>query len=496
MAQTRAQLRAQEDANRRRNSDDQDQDSPPRKRQRRTTHPTPSKKAQGKDRKRAIEDATHATPSSKRRKTSIPSAEDTFAEATGHRDPNHPISFWAREGVWPRHLLEFDMNDMYEADLARRRSFPSFGRKRSNSALSTPTPLTTPSEVKAAQYRDPRYKPLLKTMGVFMDAESDHGITVESKTCYMALLTSEQTIPTDSLFRDDLFEKTCRNVADRNEARVVRDISPLLVPPAEVLATYGSAGLECLVESINEPWSSSIPLTGIPRPQPDYSVGFRQEAFTNDQLSKLKLFVGDPLVGDQSFFMATKYMYFPFLTCEAKCGLRSSDLDVADCQNAHSMALAVRGIVKLFRNVGREKEVHRQILSFSVSHDHDFVRIYGYYPVVIDKQNTKYYRHPIYKFSFTTMDGKEKWTAYRFVKNIYDKWMPNHFKSICSAIDQLPDLDLDVQPLSSKSNGLSQDLGIQVELSEADSESLVRVRMDKDTMPAPTRTKRRKEASG
>ena len=44
--------------------------------------------------------------------------------------------------------------------------------------------------------------------------------------------------------------------------------------------------------------------------------------------------------------MATYYMYFPFLTCEVKCG--AAALDVADRQNAHSMTLAVRGIVELF----------------------------------------------------------------------------------------------------------------------------------------------------
>ncbi|KAK3343218.1 hypothetical protein B0H65DRAFT_429446 [Neurospora tetraspora] len=34
------------------------------------------------------------------------------------------------------------------------------------------------------------------------------------------------------------------------------------------------------------------------------------------------------------------------------------------------MTLAVRAIVELFRIVKREDEVHRQILTFSVSHDH------------------------------------------------------------------------------------------------------------------------------
>ena len=60
-------------------------------------------------------------------------------------------------------------------------------------------------------------------------------------------------------------------------------------------------------------------------------------------------------------------MYFPFLTCEVKCG--AAALDIADRQNAHSMTMAVRGIVELFRLVKREKELHREILAFSISHD-------------------------------------------------------------------------------------------------------------------------------
>jgi hypothetical protein len=135
-------------------------------------------------------------------------------------------------------------------------------------------------------------------------------------------------------------------------------------------------------------------------------VGFRQEAFTNDQLNKIQPFVGE--LTDTSFFMATYYMYFPFLTCEAKCG--AAALDIADRQNAHSMTLAVRGVVELFRLAKREKELHREILAFSVSHDHRTVRIYGHYPV-IDGKNTTFYRHSICKFSFTELDGKEKWAG-------------------------------------------------------------------------------------
>lgn len=154
--------------------------------------------------------------------------------------------------------------------------------------------------------------------------------------------------------------------------------------------------------------------------------------------------------------MATYYMYFPFLTCEVKCG--AAALDIADRQNAHSTTVIVRAIVELFRAVEREDEVNQQILAFSISHDHRSVRIYGHYPV-IDGKDTRYYRHPIHEFSFTALDGKDKWTAYQFTKNVYDTWMPAHYKKLCSAIDQLPsNLDFEVPPLSD-ATGLSQDLG-------------------------------------
>ena len=66
-------------------------------------------------------------------------------------------------------------------------------------------------------------------------------------------------------------------------------------------------------------------------------------------------------------------MHFPFLTCEVKCG--AAALDVTDRQDAHGMTLVVRGVVELFRLVKREKELYREILAFSISHDHSTVRI-------------------------------------------------------------------------------------------------------------------------
>lgn len=75
--------------------------------------------------------------------------------------------------------------------------------------------------------------------------------------------------------------------------------------------------------------------------------------------------------------------------------------------NAHSMTLALRGTVELFRLMKREKELHLEILAFSISHDQETVRIYSHYPM-IDGDKTTFYRHPIKKFNFTSEEGKDK----------------------------------------------------------------------------------------
>lgn len=94
--------------------------------------------------------------------------------------------------------------------------------------------------------------------------------------------------------------------------------------------------------------------------------------------------------------MGTYYMLFPFLTCEAK-GDGSAGLGIADRKNLHSMTLALRGIMEPFRLVGRAEELHRRVLTFSVSHEQEMVRIYGHYPV-IEGDKTTYWRYPMRKY--------------------------------------------------------------------------------------------------
>jgi hypothetical protein len=58
--------------------------------------------------------------------------------------------------------------------------------------------------------------------------------------------------------------------------------------------------------------------------QPDYFIGFKREAFMEDQLKRLEPFISELI--DTSFFIITYYMYFPFLTYKVKCGIIALDI--------------------------------------------------------------------------------------------------------------------------------------------------------------------------
>ena len=338
---------------------------------------------------------------------------------------------------------------------ARKKSSTSLRRKQSQSSIQAPSDQLSQGG-RSSQYNNPEYEIRLEQKGSYMcdhdDIDGDDAGD-DIKVLCNTLLENNQKIPQDSLFRDDLFKRTCEKIRNRNEAIVVQDVTRLIVPSAENLAIYGAKHLKHLYETVNEAWSSMFEYEGT-LPQPDYSVGFARFAFTQEQLNKLKPFVGEPGFKVTTYLMATTRMYFPFLTCEIKCG--AAALDFADRQNAQSMSVALRAVVVLFKYVKREKELDREILAFSISHDHRSVRIYGHYPVM-EGDKTSFYRHSIRTFDFTEQDGKEKWTAYKFVKNVYDHHSLKLHGMICSAIDDLPpDINFDLSQSASFSQSTLQ----------------------------------------
>lgn len=346
--------------------------------------------------------------------------------------------------------------------IQKKESAASLRRKRSEPSLATFTTASDqkPRGEKSAPYRNPSYNILLQNQGGLYMRISEQGITDASKTLCRNLLEKKYATPENTILGDNAFNNACQKLQGKNEARIIQDITRLLVPSVETLATLGDERLAILVESVNEGWNNCIPVTS-PRPQPDYAAGFGRSAFSDDQLSKLGHSLGDPAY--LSRFMATYYMHFPFLTCEVICG--TTGLDIADQQNGHSMAVAVWGIVELFKLGKKESKLHGELLTFSISHDHRAVRLYGYYPIINGGQ-INIYRHPIHTFDITALDGKDKWTTYNFTVGVYI-YSLSLIKKIHSVIDDLPpDFILEhlekSEPQTSEHSALSRQFGNQV----------------------------------
>ncbi|KAL6240884.1 hypothetical protein RBB50_012143 [Rhinocladiella similis] len=295
----------------------------------------------------------------------------------------------------------------------RSRSSDSLGRRPSQSCDGTEP--TVSRDKKYSAYRDVNYPVVLEAKGSFM-RPSKIGLVDEDKILCEKLLLTSQPKPSDSLFDDERFEKFHSLLRGRSEARVYLDLHPLIVPSAENLYLSGREEFDGLIEGHNDLWVKAIPFYG-PRPQPDHTYGFKWSNFTEIQRRKLNI---EPTEN------------------EVKCGKQG--LDLADRPNTHSMTIALRGIVDIYRKANRSSEVHRRALGFSISHDDNSARICAHYPE-INGDNTTYWCDRIKELNFGDEKGKERWKCYQFTLNVCQYFALPLLERLKTVIDQLPDPD-------------------------------------------------------
>jgi hypothetical protein len=317
---------------------------------------------------------------------------------------------------------------------------------------------------------------LLEAQGCYMTGYDEHGIAVESTELCQELLARDFETPSRSIFEDQSIEATLEDLETRNAPAVIRIMGELVVPSAASALRLGQISNKNLSVSIDEPWDHSIALDRgpgvkrprylpssqsskskrirlfqLPRVQPDYALGFSKSAFTPKQLDRLDPFLGS--AGDVSFFRGTSRMYFPFMVSEVTS--ESVSLLIAGRPVLHAMGLCLRGIVNLFKMVGREKEIDRQALGFSITHNVRTVVIWAHYPVVGSKTTT-FHVHKVKRIFLSDSVGKAKWTPYKFALAIYEHWAPVLLSKLCSAIDQIP-TDLNFDPLLKERSSADED---------------------------------------
>ncbi|PQE33986.1 reverse transcriptase protein [Rutstroemia sp. NJR-2017a WRK4] len=155
-------------------------------------------------------DAASKTTSVRNRERSLPQ-NPAFSkrQRTNHsivlsKKQSDMIEHWRSELQWPK---DFFVPEAMSYLLARKRSpLPDRGEQwetgLSESSYVTPSD-QKPREWKSAPYISPDYSYVLQSKGSFQFS-ADQGITDASADLCKLLLEREQTVPTESLFRDDI----------------------------------------------------------------------------------------------------------------------------------------------------------------------------------------------------------------------------------------------------------------------------------------------------
>lgn len=278
------------------------------------------------------------------------------------------------------------------------------------------------------------YEEELQRCGImFDDWVTTHLVNAESKDMCQRLLRPGGLATVYNSCSQQTYMKLFHRATKCSEERVRRDLTPHIVPSAELLYVLdGDQALENVREEMSADWTKCSLLGGT-QPRPDYAYGLSSATFTEEERTKLENYTN---INNPTKF--TESMYFPFLVCEAKCGKKN--INDADRQNVHSASIAVNAIVQLCRAGGEDcvQSLSGRILVFSISHDNERVKIYGHYPLMRDGRTT-FHRYYVHDYSLDGHQGQDRSTGSDFTCAVYRNFYPSHQARIQQAIARLPD---------------------------------------------------------
>ncbi|KAF2220303.1 hypothetical protein BDZ85DRAFT_34176 [Elsinoe ampelina] len=359
---------------------------------------------------------------------------------------SEPFVDWAEYfEEWPRRISDIETK-MDEGNNKRLRSQTSY----SQSVRDGDSP--------AAWTR--RHEEKMREAGLVMsEYQTEVKMSRASEDLLTVLLSSHYPLPDGPLLHEGKLLRVLDRIRFCNEARIIRDATPFLVPSPELLSLDDDSGLEHVCEALDAEWLQCATLCG-PRPKPDFAVGVAASAFDEDEMKTLRL--------EHTPFCPTTFpegMYFPFLICEVK----SSDRPImeAERQAMHGASIAVNSIVQLYRKTSALDQIDRELLAFSVAHNDSNVKVFGHFASIKDGKAT-FYRHRLYAADIATQSASPDWgKPYRLCRAIYETFLPQHIARIKSALRTLvnrptsdlisqPELMQDSQPSQSSAQGHGQ----------------------------------------
>ena len=200
-----------------------------------------------KRRRKADEQASEQSQEPCRKRNKEGSERGQQQDSNCHKEgaeEQDPIQCWARTGEWPESFEQMSKSESDGSNKRRRsstRSYPS--RARVGSA----------PPVHSAAYEEE-----LQRYGIiFDDLTTKDLLTAESKDLCQALLGLDELAPAYNSCSEKMYIEIFQRASKCNEERVRRDLTPHIVPSAELLYLVdGETTLENVREEMSGDWTN------------------------------------------------------------------------------------------------------------------------------------------------------------------------------------------------------------------------------------------------
>ena len=292
-----------------------------------------------------------------------------------------------------------------------------------------------PSRRPPTVYDARNYEHLLALHSVFMD---DHGNACkdESWAMWEGLIQPPQPEVVNHPIDDDGFIDMVYALHNADSDEPIVYFSKYLCPSVSTIARQECRShLRLLATRKQTTWHQARSIFG-PLPCPTYTCGISKAAFDPCQIDSLKGFFDEAQAYNTRRWggiCATSKCLFPFLTVEA--GLE--DLERLQRKNAHSMGIALNGVISLFETAEMTNAVEGNIIAISIAHNHEEISIHGHYfvtapgnsPFSYEICSTALWDHDIH-----TPCIEDVFKPYDFVRLIYNRWAGQHIVKLREAV--------------------------------------------------------------
>jgi len=290
------------------------------------------------------------------------------------------------------------------------------------------------SEKSAVSVHDTDYHQSLRYRNIFIEREDPP----------LELMRRARRITSRSRTSPEMDDATIKKLKDRarrlrNEAedKIIQQLAPHIIP---AMAEIPDQKLEM---SSDQRWFNAVPVPldqsiltrplPLPRPQPDLAFGYSEAAFTRNQLGAIDLLVDDQF--GQSHAVPDQQVRFPFLQIEFKSQAKNGTHYIATNQAAGAGAIAMNGYMDLMqRSSGMEKFDYEEPLYFSISMDHELVRINVHW-LRAPAEGGQHSFHVEGLSKHLLDDAKGIRAVVRAIKNILDNGADARLRTLCSALD-------------------------------------------------------------